>query len=222
MPAASHFLNILDASGQPVLGESDGQQLYGEAAQHVGDIDVTGWDWDVSDHSANPASAAAKPTGRAGAAAPAPAAAATGDIEQGVVPGTLTFRKVVDRSTTRLMSAMNSGEIMQSATFVILEEMLDSHDVRGGAFRLNVVLDKPVVVGYSLSGSASDFRVELDETWELSYSKITFAYESAKVYADFDRKPGSSTGRKAETDRDFLAVLKKLGIQPEQKRKGRG
>ena len=94
--------------------------------------------------------------------------------------------------------------------------------MRGGAFRLNVVLDKPVVVGYSLSGSASDFRVELEETWELSYSKITFAYESAMVYADFDRKPGSPAGQKPDTTRDFLAELKKLGIQPEQKRKGRG
>lgn len=210
MALAAHYLKIIDAGGAPIIGESYGHQPVGEALQHAGEIDIKGWDWRVSDQAADSTSSKGKSSKSGASDADAP--------EAGVEVGTLTFHKVVDRSTTRLMRAMDRGEELQEATFVLLEELVDVRDQRGGAFRLHVILEKAVLVRYSLNGEADEHRVELEETWELSFSKITFAYESAGVFVSFDRAPGTVKRRKDEP-LNLLELLKQHGIQPDRKRR---
>jgi type VI protein secretion system component Hcp len=181
MPVAAHYLEILDQDGFRIDGESEahGYEQY---------IDVNGWDWDVTDQSAK--SDTASRTGQTGGGA---TSSAESD-EVGIDPSLLTFRKPVDRSTTRLMMAMYRGDVLQEATFTLLEEFLNADDEREIRFRLRVKLENVIVVSYELGGRASEHRVDLDETWQLSYSNISLNYESPKghIHAGFPKKPGST------------------------------
>jgi type VI protein secretion system component Hcp len=215
MARSNHFLQVLDSGRSLIKGESEGHQPFEGAIEFVNSIDVTAWDWKVSNDADKPVAASAG----AAPAAPAAAAAPTVGNQQGVVPDVLTFHKVVDKSTIRLLQAMNSREPLTRATFTIIEYRVAA---KGGVgFRLEVVLDKPVVTSYSLSASSSDFRVELEETWELGYNNIAFNYVSAGgVNADFDRPPGSPTVKKQDASQIAnQAAVKALKQQLQQQSK---
>lgn len=195
--AASHYLKI-EREDFPIDGESEG-------LGHEGQIDVQGWDWDVSDKSADPT--ASKSLASGGAAAGQTKASAGGTEEVGIDPSLFTFTKPVDSATTALMKAMNGGEVLTRATFELVEEMVDVKN----PFQLLVVLEKVTVVSYKLGGRASEHRVDLDETWGLNYTTISFDYKSAGgLGASFKRNPGS-TKRGAS----------KPAPDPEQERKDR-
>lgn len=202
MAVAAHYLKILDQGGHLVEGESEGHG-------HIQEIDVTGWNWDVSDQTPKDEAGTAKDKAGRGTAAGS-AGASAGGAEVGIEPSLFTFTKTVDRSTTRLMRAMDRGEVLKKATFTLLEELLTVHDVRRSAFRLNVVLENVIVVSYELGGRSSDFRVDLDETWGFNYSKISFDYESAGMYASFDRNPGSSKQGASKPAVDIQQMQKKI------------
>ena len=112
------------------------------------------------------------------------------------------------------MSAMYQGHVLQTAKFTLREELMDVNREHRGAFLLHVVLEKVKVVSYKLGGRASEHRVDLDETWELDYSKISFIYETERMNADFDKHPGSTKRGSEMPDADFLDKLKKYGITP--------
>ena len=176
---ASHYLKI-ERDDFPIDGESEG-------LGHEGQIDVKGWDWDVSDKSADPT--ASKSLASGGAAAGQTKASAGGTEEVGIDPSLFTFTKPVDSATTALMKAMNGGEVLTRATFELVEEMVDVEN----PFRLLVVLENVTVVSYKLGGRAAEHRVDLDETWELNYTTISFDYKSAGgLAASFKRNPGST------------------------------
>ena len=178
--AASHYLKIERENSPPIDGESEG-------LGHEGQIDVKGWDWDVSDKSA--ATTASKNLASAGAAAGQTKASAGGTEEVGIDPSLFTFTKPVDSSTTVLMNAMNGGKELTRATFELVEQMVDVEN----PFQLLVVLEKVIVVSYRLGGRAAEHRVDLDETWVLNYTKISFDYKSAGgLGAIFKRNPGST------------------------------
>ena len=177
--ASSHYLKI-EGKDSPINGESEG-------LGHEGQIDVKGWDWDVSDKSADPTASENLASG--GAAAGQTKASAGGTDEVGIDPSLVTFTKPVDSATTALMKAMNGGEVLTRATFELVEEMVDVEN----PFRLLVVLENVTVVSYKLGGRAAEHRVDLDETWELNYTTISFDYKSAGgLAASFKRNPGST------------------------------
>lgn len=187
MPVAAHYLEILDQDGIRIDGESEGHK-------HEGQIDVIGWDWEVTDQAAkNDAGTSKDKTG--GKASGGGGKASAGGAEVGIEPSLLTFRKPVDRSTIRLMKAMYGGEVLNKATFTLFEELVGGDDHRRVGFQLDVVLEKVTVVGYELGGRSSEFRVDLDETWQLNYATISIVFVSAGgMNTSFDRPPGSDKG----------------------------
>ena len=195
--AASHYLKI-EREDFPIDGESEG-------LGHEGQIDVKGWDWDVSDKSA--ATTASKNLSSGGAAAGQTRASAGGAEEVGIDPSLFTFTKPVDSATTALMKAMNGGEVIPRATFELVEEMVDVEN----PFQLLVVLEKVIVVSYRLGGRAAEHRVDLDETWGLNYTTISFDYKSAGgLSAIFKRNPGSTKRGASKSGPDVEQLLKDI------------
>lgn len=210
---AAHYLELVDQDNAPILGESEGHDF-------EGCIDIKGWNWDVSDESMKSAGSAKDATGKGATAGAGKASAGSGVA--GVEPAPFTFTKAVDASTTRLMAAMYKGHVLKMATFTLLEELMDVSRKGRGAFRLHVVLENVKVTSYRLGGRASEHRVDLDETWELDYSKISFLYETERMNAEFDRHPGSTKRGSERPDAGFLEMLRKYGITPEPQGKGPG
>jgi type VI protein secretion system component Hcp len=198
MAVAAHYLELLDREGSRMDGESEGHD-------HEGQIDVTGWNWDVSDKSATKADA---PRSSAGSGGASPTKAPAADTEEaGIEPSLFTFTKAVDASTTRLMKAMDSGEVLQRATFELVEDMVDVKN----PFRLLVALEKIVVVGYRLGGRSTEYRVDLEETWELNYTTISFDYASAGgMSAVFNRSPGSTKKAASKSEPDNKEMHKRI------------
>lgn len=203
MPVAAHYLEILDQDNVRIDGESEGHK-------HEGQIDVIGWDWDVTDQAAknDAGTSTDKTVGRTSAAG---GKASAGSAEVGIEPSLLTFRKPVDRSTIRLMKAMYGGEVLNKATFTLFEELVGGDNHRRVGFQLDVVLEKVTVVGYELGGRSSEYRVDLDETWKLNYATISLVYVSAGgMNASFDRPPGSDKGGATKTAPDPAQLQKQL------------
>lgn len=192
---AAHYLK-LEREDFPIDGESEG-------LEHEGQIDVKGWDWDVSDKSAAPTASKNLANGRA--AAGQTKASADGTAEVGIDPSLFTFTKPVDSATTALMKAMDRGDVLKRATFELVEEMVEVKN----PFRLLVVLEKVTVVSYKLGGRAAEHRVDLDETWGLNYTTISFNYMSAGgLNASFKRNPGSTKREARKPVPDIHQVLK--------------
>lgn len=206
---ASHYLEIIDEDGEQILGESEGHE-------YEDWIDVQSWSWGVSeksgDKSDDPKSA---PKGGSKAAAGAGA-------ETGVETQKFQFTKGVDASTTRLMRKMDDGKVLKMATFTLFEETVDMGSERRKVFRLHAVLEKPRIVEYSLQANAGELAVELTETWTLEYSKVTFLYETERMSAEFDYRPGSDKAAVGKREPTFLEQLRKYGIQPDRQSLGRG
>jgi type VI protein secretion system component Hcp len=207
--AAAHYLEILDKEGYRVDGESEG-------LEHEGQIDVTSWNWDVSDKSAAKSGASTNVASRGGVAGPTKAST-DGTEEVGIDPSLFTFTKPVDAATTRLMKALNGGEVLKRVTFELLEEMVGAKNERLDAFRLRVVLERVTVASYRLGGRANEHRVDLDETWELNYTTISFHYESAGgMNAVFQRNPASTKRAASKSEGDDKQQMQKKIADLEQ------
>ena len=95
--------------------------------------------------------------------------------------------------------------MLPRATFELVEEMVDVVN----PFRLLVVLEKVTVVSYQLGGRAAEHRVDLDETWGLNYTTISFDYKSAGgLSASFERNPGSTKRGASQSEPDVKQILK--------------
>lgn len=222
MPVAAHYLEILDKDNQRIDGESEGnprlRDIDGSGWMDVvGWIEVVGWDWDVTDKSASNETDTSRDRTSAGAAKGA-AKSSTGGVEVGIDSSLLTFRKPVDRSTTRLMGAMYGGHVLNQARFRLFEVLTGGKNELKVGFQLDVVLKKVVVVSYALGGRSSEHRVDLDETWQLSYSTITLDYVSGGggMYATFNRPPESTKGGASKPEVDPVKLQKQLAEVQQQ------
>lgn len=184
MPRASFFLELVDRNGF----------VRGEAEEHdfEGRIEVTSWDWAVSDKAAkDPASkdAAAKDSGKQ--------TKGQGDTGgQSYEPKPLRFTKATDRATTRLLNAMLKGEIFPSAKFTLRQERMigtGSGGLKKEEFLLHLMLTDVRVTSYSFNARAQTFEVDLDEDWVFSYRTIQVDYASAPGW-DKEGKKGPGLG----------------------------
>ena len=199
MAASGSYLEIVDSQNALVAGESEGRD-------YEGHIDISGWDWGVTDNSSKAGgSDDSVSKGRAGTSK---ASGVSGEV--GVLPSLMTFTKPVDSSTTRLMNAMYTGEKLKEATFTVREELVGVRDHSPDAFRLHVRLENVTVVSYRLTGRAAEHRVDLDETWGLDYEKIEFLYETERMRSEFDRPPGSEKRGSEKAAPDPAQLQKKV------------
>jgi type VI protein secretion system component Hcp len=206
MPISAHYLHIVDRNGVRIDGESDG---YG-FEDH---IDITGWSWQVSDNAAK--AAAEHKEEKTNGSTPSPKKATADGGEIAIAPSVFTFSKFVDCSTTFLLGAMYRGDELAHAIFTLREEIVKvPDDPRKEGFHLRVMLKKVYVADYKLSARASDYRVDIEETWELNYSTIEFFHDSeGGKTMGFWRPPGmTDRGRKPPPSQD--QALRQLGIDP--------
>lgn len=186
MPAASFFLKI---------STDQGGKVEGEAEEHgfVGAIEAKSWDWGVSDK-------ASKDAAKDGSKQhTAEGHGNTGD--QSYEPNPLRFTKVTDRSTTRLLTAMLTGEMFPKATFTLRQQWKagtgDGRE-RDEEFRLDLILTDVRVTSYIFNASSEQ---DLDEDWVFNYRTIQFDYKSAPgrhntgpgLGEEFVLPPGSTT-----------------------------
>jgi type VI protein secretion system component Hcp len=192
MAKASQYLKLIDQNGELVRGEcNDGK--------HPDWIMVSSWDWSVTDPAALPKKTVAN-TATAGASSGGSAAGARGSASSGqgetgdvIMPQVFSFTKQTDRSTTRLMTAMDNGVIFESALLVIEEQF----EAAPHPFHLEIRLEDAFLTDFSWSAAASGAGRTFDETWKLNYSKIKFDYDwrggvAAKIPAEFTRPPDAS------------------------------
>lgn len=211
--ASGNYLELYDSAGDPILGES-------EARGHEEHIDISGWDWSVTDNSSKKSGASTATKG----SSTATSKGSPSTDEVGVVPSLFTFNKPVDSATTRLMRAMYIAEKLEKAIFTVREELPELRDESPNAFRLYVTLKNVTIVSYKLNGRAAEHSVSLDETWGLDYENIEFLYATVGgARSEFERPAGSAKKGSDKAVPDPLQLLKKYNeLDQIVKAKGKG
>jgi type VI protein secretion system component Hcp len=107
-------------------------------------------------------------------------------------PSIFGFSKLMDRSTTSLLTAMRSGELLDAE--ISLQEM--SRDT----FDLRLLLSEIRVIDYAVNGRNNKANGEIDENWKFKYSRIRFEFKSTArlasgtsgvITAEVVRRPGT-------------------------------
>jgi type VI secretion system Hcp family effector len=122
---------------------------------------------------------------------------ASSDVKAGegikVEPSVFSFGKLMDRSTTPMLAAMQSGESLQAE--ITVQEM--SRDT----FELKLTLYDIRVIDYGCNGKVGKADAEVDENWQFNYHRIKFDFKptarakgtvAGVLTADATRPPGAS------------------------------
>lgn len=170
MAKATQFLKLIDQNGVKVRGESFDEE-------HLQEIDLTGWSWDVKDPRVVEPSA--QKTGTADAAKTQAAKArdprlnGQGESDTRPKPNVLSFSKSTDSATTRLLLAMDNGEIFPKAILTIEERFLEAPH----RFRMVIELKDVFILSFKWRASAESSGTTFNEDWDLNYSQIHFQYD---------------------------------------------
>jgi len=155
-------------------GASKEKPFRGEArdAEYRDQIEISSWNWDVTQKSEASKKSAAGVTN-----VPGP---------NTVEPSCLTFTKTMCRATSGMLDAMREGQLLK-AVFA-LEEDSDAD------FLLRVTLDRVRIVKYGLSVDGPD----VSESWNFDYETVRFDYRPSaregELTAQLTRPPGASKG----------------------------
>lgn len=224
---SSQFLKFADRSGKVLLVE--GECIDDE---HYNEIDISDWDWSVSDPSAAKKEAATDASSK-GTPAKSVAKAAPGQKGDKISPSRFRFSKRTDKSTVRLLSAMDKGEVFPVVELSIEEEYQKQDDYV--PFQMKITLSDAFVVDVDWRVTAADARVDMEEDWELNYREIRFDYlyrgKDGKgwIPAVFKRppesdesgmakSPPSASEKKAENDRMMEDWARRSGWTPPGKK----
>lgn len=212
---ASIYLKLVDKNEHKVEGECYDQE-------HMGEVILTGWDWGVTDPAAvqkKDAEAPSVPTAQN-------KTKGEGDADNKIQPKLFKINKPTDKSTVRLINALDNGEIFPTAKLVIQEEFKDEFGASPNAFKMEVLLSDVFFVNMTWNGSASGAGREFSESWELTYNHIKFSYllretpgapkiaeaHQGWIDVEFDRPADSTEGatKKAPlTEKEQKAAIKK-------------
>lgn len=214
MSKASQFLKLTDRSGNQVNGES-----YDET--HYKEIAIRGWSWGVEDPMAPKMEFV---DSKAPASVPQHAKfRGEREVHTAAKPAHLVFSKATDRSTTRLMNALDTGEVFPEAILTIEEQFKDAPL----PFKLYLEFTDAFVVDFQWDLSAGGSGVSMSETWELNYRDVTFNYlwrggNAAWIPQRFDmpadvageglkKSPQTAAEKQSELEELFKEFQKKLG-----------
>jgi type VI protein secretion system component Hcp len=165
MAQSNQFLKIIDVSMSPeyfVWGESYN-------SKHLNEIELVSWDWSVADPSVSTKSS----TGKTDLTTKAPTKKQSDEAGDGSPrPSQFSFTKTLDRSTTRLLGAMNTGEVFPFA-YLAIE---DAYEGAEFPFDLQITLTKVVVISNTLQATAETAGVSFSEKWTINYEDIKFVY----------------------------------------------
>lgn len=168
--AFSHlYLLLLDKANEAVQGDT-------LTAKYKNQIECADWRWQVRTKED------ARTTGHR----------ATGAGSR-VEPTVLCFSKPPDRSSTRMMTALDTGELFPKATFTLYEELAGDRKDTLGSFNLRIMLTEVRVIKYNLCASSDPNEVTLSEDWEFDYQEITFEFNmQGNQKVSVQRRPNSS------------------------------
>jgi type VI protein secretion system component Hcp len=165
MAQSNQFLKIKDVSMSPeffVWGESYN-------TKHLNEIELISWDWSVAD----PSVSTKPPVTKSDQASKPQLKRQSDEMGDGSPrPSQFTFTKTLDRSTTRLLGAMNTGEIFPHACLSIE----DSYEAAEFPFDLRITFTNILIVSSSLQATAETAGVSFSEKWTINYENIEFKY----------------------------------------------
>ena len=214
MAKASQFLKLTDKRGQPVLGECID-------ADHRDEIDLSSWGWSVKDPAALPkvgdSTTEEDPEAKTKTTAKSKAKSES-DADAKMSPDLLSISKKTDRSTVRLINAMDNGEVFDEALIVIEEEYEGS--TSRSPFYMEIKLTEVLVVKLDLNVDAGTASAEFKENWGLNYGNIKFSYrlrEGTRGTMDMEfsrpRDSGTTFGKKVKKSAAEIQAEKKKDFE---------
>lgn len=188
MAKASQFLKLVDKQGQLVEGECFDPR-------HAKEINLTGWNWGVEDPAATKSKDSAADKDAAAAKVKSTRPGAGGDTGDNINPAKFSLAKQTDRSTVRLINAIDNGEVFPTALLTIVEQFEEAPT----PFEMKIELSDVYFVDFRWNANAGSAGFEFDESWDLNYSNIKFSYNwrgkpAAWIDVDFERRPDSTEG----------------------------
>jgi type VI secretion system secreted protein Hcp len=140
MSKVDMFLALEGSRQGAIQGES-------QVSGHVGEIEIKGWSWGMSQQVHSSSQIASKASVR-----------------------TLTIQKSVDSSSTAIMSALKSAEILSKA-------VITCRDPGGLATidYLRITLRKARICDYEIAGGSDDGR-QVGETFSIAFKEIEVVY----------------------------------------------
>jgi type VI protein secretion system component Hcp len=217
MAKASQFLKLTDKKGQPVKGECID-------ADHLDEIDLSSWSWSVKDPAALPkvgdSTTEEAPVAKTKAKSKPESES---DADAKMSPDLLSISKRTDRSTARLINAMDNGEVFDEALIVIEEEYQGSS--KRPPFYMEIKLTDVLVVKLDLNVDAGSAAAEFKENWGLNYGNIKFSYRlregtGGTMDMEFSRPRDSGTtfGKKVKKSAAELEAEKQKDYDERRKK----
>jgi type VI protein secretion system component Hcp len=209
MARGSQFLRLTDNKRELVKGECID-------ADHLGEIDLSSWSWSVKDPAALPKVSDSTTEEDSGAKTKVPKSKAKSesDADAKMSPDLLSISKKTDRSTVRLINAMDNGEVFDEA-LIVIEEEYEGSTIRA-PFYMEIRLTDVLVVKLDLNVDAGAAAAEFKENWGLNYGNIKFSYrlrEGSRGTMDMEfkrpRESGTSFGKKVKKSPAEIEAEKK-------------
>lgn len=200
---AKLFMKLTAAGSREIKGES-------EAEGFEGQIEVDDWSWEVATRTSKKVDKAPQSPkfddANLRSSRPPPVA----ESETKTEPSVFKFSKMMDRSSTALMYAMTSGELLTAV--VSMEESSTAE------FEIEITLTQVRVTYYEVTGKNDKASGEIEEKWHLNYSDITFDYlpsvlkDKGKLSVKLTRPAGASTDAPRSKEDELLELAGKFEL----------
>jgi type VI protein secretion system component Hcp len=201
--AAKLFMKLKGTRSGEIKGESEAEGFEGE-------IELDDWSWTLSRVKAAAAKApSSTKTNDASLVSSRPTQSSTDPNPTTTEPSVFSFSKQMDRSSTALLSAMASSELLEA--WITLEEASDAE------FELVIHIEKIRVVEYKMSGKNDKASGEITEDWVFNYESIDFDYKfsprEGKVSVTLTRLPGASTAAASTPESEMRELARKFDLK---------
>jgi type VI secretion system Hcp family effector len=138
------------------------------------------------------------------------ARAKKGAAADAVEPSVFGFSKRMDTSSSVMLKAMTSGEL--------LEAEIRIEDSSLNMVAMTITLHAAQVIGYDLRTQVSEKSNSVDEEWVLDYKSIEFEYrenlDAGWMQVEVDRPAGSSTDSPTnEKKKQIMLLTKDMSVQ---------
>jgi type VI protein secretion system component Hcp len=184
--AAALYLKLTTPSGNVIAGES-------RAAKFKGLIELEDWKWSLARRKTDKSN----PT-------------RAGDVDR-AEPSVLRFSKLMDRSTTAMLSHMRLGSLLKAE--LTLEDASEDQ-----AFSLILHMTNVRIIDYSFDIRAPESQAEahVDEDWTLDYETIKFDFtpdgKKGRTDVTFRREADASTDKPGGTTDKILSMARNLEV----------
>lgn len=200
---AKLFMKLTGAGSREIPGES-------EAEGFERQIEIDDWSWSIATTTTkkkDSSSTAPRPrTNDAHLIGDRFQAAAQDETK--TEPSVFSFSKTMDRSSTALMHAMTSGELLFAV--ISMEESSEAE------FEVEINLNRVRVIDYKVDGKNDKASGEITEKWVFNYSDIAFHYlpttHRGKLTVSLSRPADASTKPADTKESEILELAGKFEL----------